>query len=319
MDESREDGVDGIEPARSETKALAAALVTVVLWASAFVGIRAAAVDFSPGAIAFARLVVGVVVLGALVLTRPWVRPSGRDLAFIVAAGLAWFAGYNVVLNAAERLVDAGTAAMLVAVGPIFIALFAGLFLGEGFPRRLLAGCGVAFAGAVIIGVATSADGSATSSTPLGVALCLLAALLYASGVTLQKPVLRNLSALQVTWLACLVGAIACLPFAPGLIDEARSAEPLNLAWVVFLGIFPTSIGFTTWAYALARMSAGRAGAMTYLIPPTAIVISWLLLGETPPVVAILGGLLCIAGVMVARSSGLRVSTPVRRRSTELS
>ena len=65
------------------------------------------------------------------------------------------------------------------------------------------------------------------------------------------------------------------------------------------------------------RMSAGRAGAMTYLIPPTAIIISWLLLGETPPVVAILGGLLCIAGVVVARSSALRVSTPLRRRSTE--
>ncbi len=311
--------MDGIQPARSETKALAAALVTVVLWASAFVGIRAAAVDFSPGSIAFARLLVGVLALGAFVVTRPWTRPSSRDLGLIVVAGLAWFAGYNVVLNVAERLVDAGTAAMLVAVGPIFIALFAGLFLGEGFPRRLIAGCLVAFAGAMVIGVGTSADATATASTPLGVILCLLAAILYASGVTLQKPVLRNVSALQVTWLACLVGVIACLPFAPGLIDEARAAEPVNLAWVVFLGIFPTSIGFTTWAYALARMSAGRAGAMTYLIPPTAIVISWLLLGETPPGVAILGGLLCIAGVVVARSSGLRVPTPLRRRSTEAS
>jgi len=95
---------------------------------------------------------------------------------------------------------------------------------------------------------------------------------------------LRNVSALQITWLACLVG------------------------------VFPTSIGFTTWAYALSRMTAGRAGAMTYLIPPTAIVISWLLLAEVPPAVAILGGLLCIAGVVVARSSGIRVPAALRRR-----
>ena len=175
----------------------------------------------------------------------------------------------------------------------------------------------MAFAGATIIGVATSADASASSSTPLGVALCLLAALLYASGVTLQKPVLRNVSALQVTWLACLVGAITCLPFAPGLIDEARVAEPVNLAWLVFLGIFPTSIGFTTWAYALARMSAGRAGAMTYLIPPTAILISWVLLAETPPVIALFGGLLCVGGVVVARTPGIRVPAVLRRSSTE--
>jgi len=310
--------VEETTSARSDTKAVAAALVTVVLWASAFVGIRAAAVDFSPGSIAFARLIVGVLALGAFVVTRPWTPPSRRDLAFIVAAGVAWFAGYNVILNQAERLVDAGTAAMLVAVGPIFIALFAGLFLGEGFPQRLVAGCAVAFGGAVIIGVATSADRGASTLTPVGVALCLVAALLYAGGVTLQKPVLRNVSALQVTWLACLVGAIACLPFAPGLLEEARAAEPVNLAWIVFLGIFPTSIGFTTWAYALARMSAGRAGAMTYLIPPTAIVISWLLLGETPPVIAILGGLLCIAGVIVARSSALRVPAWSRRGRAEV-
>ena len=57
---------------------------------------------------------------------------------------------------------------------------------------------------------------------------------------------------------------------------------------------------------------------MTYLIPPTAIVISWLLLGETPPVIAILGGLLCIAGVIVARSSALRVPAWSRRGRAEV-
>jgi drug/metabolite transporter (DMT)-like permease len=161
---------------RSGRLAVAAALVTVVLWASAFVGIRAAAVDLSAGSIALARLIVGVVALGVFVITKPAPRPSRRDMALIVAIGVAWFAGYNVVLNEAERLVDAGTAAMLVAIGPIFIALFAGLFLGEGFPSRLLLGCGIAFVGTVVIGIATSADATASSSTPLGIALCLVAA-----------------------------------------------------------------------------------------------------------------------------------------------
>lgn len=301
--------------ARSERLAIAAALVTVVLWASAYVGIRAAAVDLSAGSIALARLIVGVVALGAFVVTKPVPRPSRRDMALIVAIGVAWFAGYNVVLNEAERLVDAGTAAMLVAIGPIFIALFAGLFLGEGFPQRLLVGCGIAFVGTVVIGIATSADATASASTPLGIGLCLVAALLYAAGVTFQKPVLRNVSPLHVTWLACVVGAIVCLPFLPTLVREISDARPENLAWVAFLGIFPTSIGFTTWAFALSRMPAGRAGALTYLIPPTAIVISALLLAEAPPPIAILGGLLCIVGVVVSRSSGMRLPAMLRRRS----
>ena len=70
--------------------------------------------------------------------------------------GLLWFGVYNVALNAAEQRVDAGTAAMLVNVGPILIALLAGLLLSEGFPRTLIGGCAIAFAGTILIGVATS-------------------------------------------------------------------------------------------------------------------------------------------------------------------
>jgi drug/metabolite transporter (DMT)-like permease len=47
--------------------------------------------------------------------------PAERNLALVVAAGVVWFGGYNLALNAAEQLVDAGTAAMLVSVGPLLI------------------------------------------------------------------------------------------------------------------------------------------------------------------------------------------------------
>jgi drug/metabolite transporter (DMT)-like permease len=283
--------------------ALGAALVTIVLWASAFVGIRAAAVDLSPGSIALGRLLVGSIALGALVAVRPWTRPSGRDLALIVGFGLIWFALYNLSLNEAERNVDAGTAAMLVNTGPIFIAIFAGLFLGEGFPARLLLGCVVAFTGTLLIGIATSGGTVAGGNASLGIALCLVAALAYAAGVTLQKPVLRRVPAYEVTWLGCLTGAIACLPFAPNLVRELGTADIGNVAWLIYLGLFPTAIGFTTWAFALGRTSAGRLGSMTYLVPPVVIVIAWALLSEAPRPLAIAGGALCIAGVAVARST----------------
>ena len=77
---------------------------------------------------------------------------------------MAWFGACNVTLNEAEQRVDAGTAAMLVDIGPILrIALLAGLALQEGFPRPLLAGCAIAFAGTVIIGSSTSEHGFAPS------------------------------------------------------------------------------------------------------------------------------------------------------------
>jgi drug/metabolite transporter (DMT)-like permease len=194
--------------------------------------------------------------------------------------------------------VDAGTAAMLVNVGPVLIAIFAGVLLGEGFPRSLFAGCALAFAGAAVIGYATSERGF---DAGLGAALCLVAAFAYAGGVVAQKPLLKRASALQVTWLACGVGAITCLPFAPALLHELEDADAPAVGWAVYLGVFPTALAFTTWAYALARTTAGRMGATTYLVPPLAVLMGWAILGEVPPQLALLGGALCLAGVAVSR------------------
>jgi drug/metabolite transporter (DMT)-like permease len=278
--------------------ALAAAFVTVVLWASAFVGIRAAGEEISAGPLSLARLLVGSAVLGLLVAVRRERLPPRTDVPRLVLCGLLWFAAYNVVLNGAEQRVDAGTAAMLVNVGPILIAVLAGVLLGEGFPRALIAGCAVAFAGAVVIGLATSGR---SVDAGWGAALCLAAAAAYAGGVVAQKPLLERTSALQVTFLACAVGAVACLPYAPALVHELGRARSSAVGWTVYLGIFPTALGFTTWAYALRRTTAGRMGATTYLVPPLTILIGGLVLHETPPALALAGGTLCLAGVFVAR------------------
>jgi drug/metabolite transporter (DMT)-like permease len=278
--------------------ALVAALVTVVLWASAFVGIRAAGEDLSPGALSLGRLAVGSALLGFFVLLQRERLPGRRDWAPIAVCGVLWFGLYNLALNEAEQRVDAGTAAMLVNVGPILIALLAGWLLREGFPRALIAGCALAFAGVVVIGLATSERGVAAG---WGAVLCVAAAAFYAGGVVAQKPLLSRASALHITWLAATVGLVVCLPFAAQLVDEAGEADASSIAWMVYLGVFPTAIGFMTWAYALSRTTAGRMGATTYLVPPIAILIGWALLGESPESLAFLGGALCLAGVVITR------------------
>ena len=278
--------------------ALVAALVTVVLWASAFVGIRAAGDDLSPGALSLGRLAVGSALLGIFVLLQRGRLPGRREWPGIVVCGVLWFGLYNLALNEAERRVDAGTAAMLVNVGPILIALLAGWLLKEGFPRALVAGCAVAFAGVVVIGLATSERGVAAG---WGAVLCVAAAAFYAGGVVAQKPLLSRPSALHVTWLAATVGLVVCLPFAATLAEEVGDADASSIAWMVYLGVFPTAIGFLTWAYALSRTTAGRMGATTYLVPPIAILIGWALLAESPETLAFLGGALCLGGVVITR------------------
>jgi drug/metabolite transporter (DMT)-like permease len=163
----------------------------------------------------------------------------------------------------------------------------------------------VAFSGVVAIGLSTSSG----TADLVGVALCLTSAVAYAVSVVVQKPLLSRLSALQVTWTACTIGALVCLPFAPELVHDVRSSGASALGWVVYLGLMPTAVGFTTWAYALARSSAGRLASTTYLVPPLAIALGWLLLGEVPPLLAVIGGAVCLLGVAVARRRPARTAS----------
>jgi len=300
MSASGHEDVNGAVDTRVDRRAAAAAAVTVLLWASSFVAIRSAARHFSPGAIALGRLLAGSIVLAILCIVRRERWPARGAWPGIVGSGLLWFCLYMLALNWAEREVDAGTAAMVVNVGPIFVALLGGWLLCEGFPRRLLAGMAVSFAGAVVVGISMSDGGHASV---LGVLLCLLAATSYAAAVVCQKVALRHTSALPVTTFGCIVGTVACLPFAGQLVSQVASAPPLATLNVLYLGVFPTAVAFSTWTYALARTTAGKMGATTYVVPTLVVVMSWVVLREVPGWLTLLGGLLCLAGVAVTRTS----------------
>jgi len=290
------------EPAATTAPAwlpVAAVGVTLLLWASAFVAIRHLAGTFSAGSLSLGRLLVGALCLGAVALGRGLPRPTRGQWVSIVTIGILWFGVYNVALNAGEQHVDAGTAVMLIQVSPVLVALLAATFLHERFTLYLGLGLALAFGGVALI--ATASGDSNGDRSVLGVVLCLLAAVVYSVSLVLQKPLVATLPAIHVTWLACTVGAVVCLPFSGQLLDDAGDASASDLWWVVYLGVFPTAIAFTTFAYALRTMTASSLGVTTYLVPPITIVMGWLLLDETPPGMAYIGGALALVGVAVAR------------------
>ncbi|MDF0513115.1 DMT family transporter [Agromyces sp. H3Y2-19a] len=286
-------------------KVLTAMLVVLVLWASAFIAIRFVGDALSPGPLALGRQLVGTAALVAVALVRRPPLPRGRSLALVALYGVLWFAGYTLVLNLAERHLDAGTAAMLVNVAPLIVAVAAGVFLKEGFPRSLVVGMLVAFAGVVLI----ATGGVGNHADPLGVVLGLLAALLYALGVLVQKVALRDTDALSATWVGCAIGAAALLPFLPQTVVEVGAA-PAPAVWaMVYLGVFPSAVAFLLWAYVLKRSPAGVTASATLAVPAIVVLLGWLLLGELPTVLGMVGGALCLIGVAWSR----RPSRPARR------
>jgi drug/metabolite transporter (DMT)-like permease len=288
---------------------VAAIAVTLVLWSSAFVAIRHLGHDVTPGALSLGRLLVASIALTLLLLRSRRMRLSGREVVLLLVCGVAWFGIYNIALNDSERRIDAATAAMLVQVGPIIVALLAAVFLGERLTGWLLAGIAVAFAGVVVIGSAMRGEGGSNLS---GVLLALLAAVTYAIGVVTQKVLLRRLSGVEVVCYACWIGVVVCLPWSGDLVDVVRQGDAADLGWIGYLGLFPTALAFSLWAFALRHADAGKQAITTFLVPGITAVMAWLLLDEVPPALAFVGGVLCIAGVAVTRRRP-RPPVPVAR------
>lgn len=284
-------------PRTLDWRVLAATAIVLVLWASAFIAIRGVGDALSPGVLALGRQLVGALVLVVIALVRRPPFPRGLGLVLVVGYGLLWFGGYTLVLNIAERHLDAGTTAMLVNVAPLLVALIAGVVLKEGFPRPLMIGIGVAFAGVVLI----AAGGVGPHSDPVGIALGLAAAALYASGVLVQKVALKHTDALGATWVGCAVGAIALMPFLPQLVTEIAVAPVSATLATIYLGVFPSAIAFILWAYVLQRSTAGASASATLAVPAIVVLMSWLILGELPTILGMLGGVLCLAGVAWSR------------------
>lgn len=283
---------------RTTALPLAAISTTLVLWASAFVGIRHLGGTVQPGALSLGRLAIMALALGLLLVRRGSVQlPTGREWPLIVAGGLGWFSIYNLALNAAEQRIDAGTAALVVQIGPIVVALLATVFLAEALTRWTVTGMVVGFGGVAII---ARASGHSRGDL-VGVLLAVVAALGFAVGVLTQKRLLSRLRALDLTFWYTVVGAAGCLPWAGQLADTATHASAGDLAWIGYLGIFPSAVGFVLWAYALSHADAGKFSQSAFVVPFLTALMAWAFLDEVPPALAFLGGAMCIGGALISR------------------
>ncbi|MEY3309983.1 MAG: hypothetical protein RL107_119, partial [Actinomycetota bacterium] len=285
---------------RIPLKVLFAIIGTVLAWSSAFVVIRAVLPVFAPGELAFLRQLVAVPLLAIWMIGQKWLWPTVREWVLIAIFGLTWFSIYIVALNTAEQTIDAGTASFVVNIGPLLIAVGAFMFLGEKLSRNLIPGALIALAGVGLIARGTS---SSDRVDLVGVLWALVATVTYAVGVLTQKPALKRLSSNQVTLLGATIALIPLFWWAPEALTTVQSAPIDAIVGAVWLGAIPTALGFGLWGYALKRMPAGRLGVSTYVVPPLVIVESAILLGEWPHPIAIVGGLIALAGVWWSRRS----------------
>jgi drug/metabolite transporter (DMT)-like permease len=224
---------------RFTTRTLLALSAALVLWASAFAGIRAGLRDYAPAHLAVLRFLTASAFLMIYASIAHFRRPQCRDIPGFFLTGAIGITYYNIALNYGETKVAAGTASMLIASTPIWTALFARIGLGERLHVRGWAGIFLSFAGVVLIAYAEG-GGIRLSPEALIILSCAVTSAIY---MIQQKKFLARYSALEFTAYSIWAGTLLMLPFAGGLLTEMRHASAAGTAAAIYLGIFPGGIG----------------------------------------------------------------------------
>lgn len=280
---------------RTDPVAMAAVVITIFAWASAFPAIRAGLAAFGPlelGAVRFAVAAIPAAIF--LAVTRPKL-PEVNELWRFGVGGFGFVALYTGLLNYGELTVSAGAASFIINVSPILTALFATAFLGERFSVIAWGGTLLSFAG---IGIIALGEGDSLHFDA-GALFILGAAFVTSANAIAQKPLFKRHNPLSVAAWNMVIGGLALSPFLPAGLEQAAVADAHGLFAAVYLGIVPSLIAYASWAVALSRLPASRASNFLYCVPPVATLIGFVWLGEAPGLLGIIGGALALVGVAV--------------------
>ncbi len=258
-------------------KVLAAGLAVVVTWASAFPAIRVAAPDMGVIGLSIVRLAVAAL---ALLAVAPFarVRPPERRHAFlVVAAAFFGMTAYQLLLNAGELHVSAGTASIIVASAPLVSVAIAVLAYGERLTGAKIVGSIVAIAGVAVVCLARS-GATVTSAIWIVVGAAVVQGIYH----PLIMPLLRTRSPLEVATYAMVAGALMVLPLLPWGWDDMVSASASAWTSALYLALVPSALGFVLWGYAVSNLPMATSTSLLYLVPAVAVLIAFVWLGEVP-------------------------------------
>lgn len=250
---------------------LSLALVYVV-WGSTYFGIKVAIESLPPLGMLAVRFVVAGALLYAFLRWRGAPAPTAREWRASAVVGLLLLGGGTGLVTLAERDASSSVAAMVLAVSPLFAALFARLW-GERTGGREWLGIGVGLAGIALLNVGE------LSATPLAAGLLILAPLCWTFGSQWSRhlPLPAGLmgSAAEMLTGGALLGLLS-------LAWGERWAEPsaASLWALAYLTVFGSLVAYSAYMYLVAHTRPALATSYAYVNPVVAVLLGVGLGGE---------------------------------------
>lgn len=292
-------------PGRASATLYLKLIGTMFMWGGTWIAGRIIAQELPAplAAPAIRFLLAGLVLAGVALLTEgqvPRPQTAGEWGAVVGLASTGIFL-YALCFFYGLKLITAGRGALVVALTPVLVALFAWLFGQERMTLRKLLGILVATAGCLTVIGNGDPLAMLRGNVGMGEWLILGCALCWTAYTFFGRLATRTMSALGATLYASLIGALL-IGIAAAFEGEPRIAEWSLRVWgaVLFLAIGGTALAFTWFADAVRQIGAARASVFVNLVPVFAVLQAAVLLDERLGLAVLAGGLLVIAGVWLA-------------------
>jgi drug/metabolite transporter (DMT)-like permease len=276
------------------------ALVTVMLWGASFAIIKSAYDEFAPLAFAALRFVLVSAALLALlaVLKQPF-RFDRRDLPRVAAVGLSHIALYQIFFGIGLKYTTASNSILIVNTAPVMTAVLASLTRAQRLALRQWIGLLLAAIGVVVL---VQASGRISAGHLKGDFITLLGAMSYAVTPILILPLYARYSTLTVMTAGTICGStVLLLVGVPELLRQSWAISTGAWGAMAYAAFGAGVAGYLFWYEAIRRIGPARIAVYSYLMPPFGVLVAVLLLHETVGVQHVLGGVITIAGVILAR------------------
>ena len=264
-------------------KIILAFVCVYVFWGSSFVAIRYSVQFVHPAFVAGIRyLVAGSLLLCFLLARRASLRIGRRDILRVTTLGLLMFTCNTLLLSYGGRQLPAGLTALFISTIPLFIALLEAAMPSRG-STTVLSWIGIitGFVGIALLLQHSVQEGLLPkAATPAALGL-LVAAFAWAVGSIMLNHTTFDSPPLVCTCWQMLIGGGVDL--AIGLACGGYQASQWNMeTWLalLFLAIFGTLAGYTSYTFLLRKVSISSVATYAYINPLVAVLLGWLLLNE---------------------------------------
>ncbi len=285
-------------------------LTVAMVWGGAFPAIKVALQHLEPAHVALGRFLVAAVPFGVVLAIRGPPRFDTRELLLLPLLGFLSVAFYHVSLNWGEQFTPAGTASLIIVSAPLWTALFSWLAGHDEMTPRKITGVLTAFTGVVLIVLRGRPQVDLGIGYTTGALAILGSAVAWAIYTVLSKPMLERHGSLPFTAATSIVGTALLTPALPAFPASAQAGGLVLLGALLFLGLLSTFYGVSAYIHSLKRLTPTETMVYVFLSPVFALVTSYLLLGETVTIWAILGGVLVVVGVLLTNRPAEDQVTP---------